>query len=107
MVVQSRCAALARCFAIHAAALAFALAAAGCAETRNTYNSDYSRMAPPQQVVQAERVELEEDGLPAQLPPPLRAGKPEVPDDPSEPYSPNYGRPGVQKRAEAAAQPLR
>lgn len=82
--------------------MALALAVAGCAETRSSYYADYSRMAPPQQVVQAEKVELEEDGLPAQIPPPLRAGKPEVPDDPSQPYSPNYGRSGAQRRAEAA-----
>lgn len=107
MVVQSRCVATVRSCTVRMAGLALALAVAGCAETRSTYDSDYSRMAPPRQVVQAERVELEEDGLPAQLPPPLRVGKPEVPDDPSQPYSPNYGRPGIQKRADVGSQPQR
>lgn len=38
-----------------------------------------------------ERIAMEADGLPAQLPPPLHR-KPEV-DDPREPFSPNYGPP--------------
>jgi len=39
----------------------------------------------------SERVAMEDDGLPAQLPPPLHR-KSEV-DDPREPFSPNYGPP--------------
>ena len=34
-------------------------------------------------------VEIEDDGIEAQRPPPLRAQRP--PDDPNEPYSRNYG----------------
>jgi hypothetical protein len=34
-------------------------------------------------------VEVEDDGIEAQRPPPLRAQR--VPDDPTEPYSRNYG----------------
>jgi len=35
-------------------------------------------------------IEVEDDGLPAQTPPPVRVRM--MPDDPSEPFSPNYGR---------------
>lgn len=38
-----------------------------------------------------DRVAMEDDGLPAQLPP-LHRRKPET-DDPREPFSPNYGPP--------------
>ena len=34
-------------------------------------------------------VEVEDDGIEAQRPPPIRARR--LPDDPTEPYSPNYG----------------
>ena len=34
-------------------------------------------------------VEMEDDGIEAQRPPPVRPHK--LPDDPTEPYSPNYG----------------
>ncbi len=44
---------------------------------------------PPAPVVQAE-VELEDDGLPPQADP--AAGIRRLPDDPSAPWSPNYGR---------------
>jgi len=44
---------------------------------------------PPAPVVQSD-VELEYDGLPAQSPP--HAGIRRLPDDPSAPWSPNYGR---------------
>ncbi len=45
---------------------------------------------PPQRVV-----ELEDDGLPVQDAPPARIRN--VPDDPSEPFSPNYGGPAPQR----------
>lgn len=87
-------------------AIALALAAGGCAESRSRYaEADHVRAVPPQ-VAQAEAVELEDDGLPAQVPPPLRRARPEV-DDPSQPWSPNYGNPGVQRRAEALPLALR
>lgn len=58
---------------------------------------------PPQPVaiVQAE-VELEDDGLPSQAAP--AAGIRQMPDDPSAPWSPNYGRSGAGA-GEIAARP--
>ncbi|MDX2264539.1 MAG: hypothetical protein NW215_06180 [Hyphomicrobiales bacterium] len=51
-------------------------------------------------------VDLEDDGIEAQTPPPRRATP--RPDDPSEPYSPNYGA-GDRRRpaAPAATEPER
>lgn len=81
------------------AAGAIAVAVAGCAAKQ-------AAEAPPQRVsgpvASADdrywRVEIEEDGLPAQLSPKVR--RPTA-DDPSEPWSPNYGsKPG---KAEPAA----
>jgi hypothetical protein len=46
------------------------------------------RRPGPQPVVQSMKIEVEADGLPAQLAPRQR---PQQPDDPSEPWSPNYG----------------
>lgn len=46
------------------------------------------------------RVEMEDDGLPVQAAP-VRRRKPE-PDDPSEPFSPNYGEAPRVKQAQAA-----
>ena len=46
------------------------------------------------------RVEIEDDGLPAQLAP--RNRRP-GPDDPSQPWSPNYGRGGEPEKPRASA----
>jgi hypothetical protein len=76
--------AVARC-----ALVAAALAAGGCAsnherreQARAAHQAYAMRTAAAQQ-------ELEDDGLPAQVPPP--ANRRREPDDPREPYSPNYG----------------
>jgi hypothetical protein len=79
-----------------------ALLAAGCASdeagryeaSQPAYMSRYPgdpAVAPPAQVASAPTVVIEDDGLPSQLPP-LRRPVPE-PDDPTEPFSPNYGLP--------------
>lgn len=60
-------------------------ALAGCANSKST--AQYAAVAPA--AVAAS--EIEDDGLPAQSPPP--AGIRELPDDPNEPFSPNYGDP--------------
>jgi hypothetical protein len=78
------------------AVLGFALIAAGCAANKSPYPGDRlaGPMPPPdRQSAWSARVEIEDDGLPAQLAPRYR--RPE-PDDPREPWSPNYGtvRPG-------------
>ncbi len=59
-------------------------------------------------------IDIEDDGLPAQTPP--LAGRKSEPDDPREPYSPNYGRtsaalpfervrPGAVEKAETENMP--
>lgn len=74
--------------------LLLALTLAGCGG-RSGYapTADGRVAAPPQQMAAAAvapaEPELEDDGRPAQTPPLMRA-KP-LPDDPSEPFSPNYG----------------
>jgi hypothetical protein len=71
----------------------FALSLAGCAS--NADRPDGSAYVRGPQVAEQQpppgRVELEDDGLPVQSPPvtPPRA----LPDDPREPFSPNYGGP--------------
>jgi hypothetical protein len=63
------------------------LALAGCASKSNT-TAEYAAVAPPQAAA-APIAETEDDGLPAQSAPP--AGIRDLPDDPNEPFSPNYG----------------
>jgi len=50
------------------------------------------------------RVEIEDDGMEAQPPPPMVRKR--EPDDPSEPFSPNYGRFKSLKRADAGGAPV-
>ena len=67
------------------AGLALAITSAGCAATQ----SQPSMVAgPTPRMVAVGKVEIEADGLPSQLAP--RRRRP-APDDPSEPWSPNYG----------------
>lgn len=80
--------------AARAAALGLTLAGAGCASdgTQQRYAYAYPGTAyvtPPAPRPQVPRAEIEDDGLPAQAPP-LRKRASE-PDDPTEPFSPNYG----------------
>ena len=59
----------------------------GCASSRQpSYAEANARVAVPAPIP---KVELEDDGLPVQSPPPKRAA-PEA-EDPTEPYSRNYG----------------
>ncbi len=58
----------------------------GCASKQSSYQQAHVAGPPPSQVT---RVEIEDDGLPAQLA--LRYRQPER-DDPTEPWSPNYGK---------------
>ena len=94
--------------------LGLAVLAAGCASKQA--QQPPTRLAAPPAATQgpnawAAKVEIEDDGLPVQLAP--RHRRP-VPDDPSEPWSPNYGKggpaPGPAQRpavppAKAAAMP--
>lgn len=71
-------------------ALAALVGLAGCSSAQsNSYTAENAAGAPPQAVAQSAAVEVEDDGLPAQTPPSDRIR--ELPDDPSEPYSRNYG----------------
>jgi hypothetical protein len=81
------------------AVLVPALIAGGCghAPTSGYYAETSMYAGAPRQTEAAVPipVEMEDDGRPAQLPP--RAGVRNVPDDPREPWSPNYGGPAVVK----------
>jgi hypothetical protein len=74
-----------------------AIAMAGCAA------SSAEPMPASLPLVQADRAEMEDDGLPVQVAPP--AGIRQLPDDPREPFSRNYGpRPSARmSRAEEDA----
>ncbi len=67
----------------------------GCASNNAAHNQTAHVGGPDPR--QGMRVEIEDDGLPAQLAP--RNPRP-TPDDPSEPWSPNYGHRGPQRAAE-------
>lgn len=95
-----------RARALSATAIVMILAAAmgGCSSTRSTTaatsnwptGNDAYRVAyePP-----PPKVEMEDDGMEAQVPPPKRVR--EEPDDPREPFSRNYGTVAPLRRAEA------
>jgi hypothetical protein len=82
-------------------ALSFAALLAACSSTKpatgptagpQVFSWLTTRPEPSPAVVAAAPVEVEDDGLPAQSAPPVRIRM--VPDDPSQPWSPNYGRTG-------------
>jgi hypothetical protein len=81
------------------AVLAVALLTAGCAANDSP---PYRVAGPPPEPQRHAKVEIEDDGLPAQLAP--RNRRP-VPDDPTEPWSPNYG--SAAAGAPALAAPAR
>jgi hypothetical protein len=82
--------------------IGLAVVLSGCAASKQPnyagapYPGDDHRVASqpmPQRTAETQKkVEIEGDGLPAQAPP-ARAMRPEE-DDPSQPWSPNYGRGG-------------
>ena len=80
-----------------------ALMAGGCAEQPQYQPVNWYAGGPPPVAVAAVPVpvEMEDDGRPAQLPP--RAEARQLPDDPSEPWSPSYGGPALKRQP--AAQP--
>lgn len=82
----------------------------GCAHTdpTSTYQTSYAQqgyyagaqsLKPPAPIP----VEMEEDGRPPQLPP--RVGVASAPDDPTQPWSPNYGGPARQPPRTPASDP--
>jgi hypothetical protein len=89
-------------------ALAMAgLLAGACAASKGASDYQSHAGAPPARVAAADppKVELEADGLPAQLPPRRRVKT--RPIDPSEPFSPNYGPPPVNQQFPTEPEPLR
>lgn len=76
-----------RAIAARAAAAAMLAALGGCASTSQSHSTAQYSGAPVR--VAQTVTEVEDDGLPAQTPPPARARQ--MPDDPSEPFSRNYG----------------
>ena len=90
------------------AAIAIALAAGGCAASKSgpsyvagpgfTFPGDLPPLPKP--TIQQSKVEIEDDGLPAQLAPKVQRP---MADDPSEPWSPNYGGGKPTIRAEKVA----
>ena len=73
--------------------LLLALASGGCSSTGRTQQQAWSAGGQPIQRIASEvsKTDLEDDGMEAQVPP-----SPSIrlaPDDPSEPFSPNYGHP--------------
>lgn len=85
--------------------LAAAFALAGCSQhtAQQTAAYDPRVTAPPDHVSPdtGRKPDLEDDGREAQLPP-VKKPRPE-PDDPREPWSPNYGRAAPVQRADAAS----
>ena len=62
---------------------------AGCAANSNTSYANAPAVAA--YAARADGVQTEDDGLPSQTPPSMRIRQ--MPDDPNEPYSRNYGGP--------------
>ena len=75
--------------------------AAGCATNKPSYV--YGPGAQQMAAAQTRKVEMEDDGQPVQ-PPPARAMHPDE-DDPSQPWSPNYGKGVVPSAPPRAASP--
>jgi hypothetical protein len=83
--------------------LVLAIVLAGCAPSGTYVPESWNVGGPQPPVADAgrPRVEMEADGLPAQTPPQRR--EPSEPDDPREPFSPNYGpRPAPAPAMKAA-----
>jgi hypothetical protein len=73
------------------------LCAAGCAANHSTYNDTLSAAA---YVAQGPSVQIEEDGMPSQAAPAARIRQ--MPVDPSQPYSRDYGGPNPASTIPAA-----
>ncbi|SFV28123.1 hypothetical protein [Hyphomicrobium facile] len=80
---------------------AVVISVAGCATDNEAY---YAGSPPPAYVAQAptvQTVQMEADGLPVQAAPSVRIRA--MPDDPNEPFSPNYGGANPADRRSAPA----
>ncbi|MEQ1717588.1 MAG: adhesin [Hyphomicrobium sp.] len=82
-------------------ALAAVIGLAGCSSAGSSrYSAENTTVSPARAVAQA-AVEMEDDGLPSQTPPSVSIRQ--LPDDPNEPFSRNYG--GGNPAAVEAASP--
>jgi hypothetical protein len=92
------------------AVVAIALTLAGCATDEEYRREAHARAAYAHAQAQASaaprrEADLEDDGLPSQVPPPV--GRRMEPDDPREPFSRNYGRPVAAPQPEPQPLPQR
>lgn len=83
----------ARALVLGVVVLGTAVLIAGCASRQASHHSGYAQMGAQRVAIASPRVEIEDDGLPAQTPPPRQAST--TPDDPREPWSRHYGRPAA------------
>lgn len=89
------------------AAVSIALSAAGCASDQERRDEAYGysqqayNVSGPVAAQRAAEPEVEDDGLPSQVAPPAKRAQ--EADDPTEPYSRNYGAPA--RRADAVLTP--
>jgi hypothetical protein len=84
--------------------IGLAVVTSGCAaHQKPSYVNGPSPHVRAQQLASVAKDELEDDGKPAQTPP-LRRALPEE-DDPSQPWSPNYGGPNPSSNAPANSPP--
>lgn len=83
-----------------------ALTVAGCASRASNHVRVPVYQQSPKQVAGyvQQRREIEGDGIEAQAAPPI--GRHQDVDDPTEPFSPNYGRFTALKRADAGSSPV-
>ncbi|MBY0561783.1 adhesin [Hyphomicrobium sp.] len=83
-----------------------AVSVAGCATDNDayyagSYSGAYPGSTPAEYVAQGPAVQMEADGLPEQAAPSARIRA--MPDDPNEPFSPNYGGANPADRRSAPA----
>lgn len=99
MLMSRRC--LERKLVVMSAVVVGVASLAGCASDREQRREAYAHEAYAMRAAalpkRASEPELEDDGLPSQAPPP--ANRRLEPDDPREPFSPNYGKPAYGKTA--------
>ena len=98
--VQKVRAVAARAVVARVASAAMLATLAGCASNQTT--SSAQQVGANVRVAQVV-TEVEDDGLPAQVPPTQRVRQ--MPDDPSQPFSRNYGGPNPSASAAPLAEP--
>jgi hypothetical protein len=87
-----------RLLVLHVLVLGAAIAIGGCASYQQKSAAAAGAEAEAQLAHVGPRIPVEDDGLPVQLSP---RNRPSEPDDPTEPWSPNYGSRSPAKTASA------